>query len=147
MPSSVVEFSDMNFLKARSFEIPLPTHVDGRGRITIVEGEHLPFAIRRVYYLSELSSGKTRGAHAHKTLEQVLIAVSGSFDVYLSDGERELTYRPKRHVGLYVGPYLWHEIRNCSSDAVCLMLASLPYDESDYIRDFDAFCALVKGAK
>lgn len=133
----------------RCFEIELPTHVDQRGRLTIVEGDrHVPFPIKRIYYLTDFSPGTTRGSHAHKALEQVMVAVSGSFDVYLSDGREEWTHRLDRpHVGLYMAPYVWHDIRNCSADAVCLMLASMPYDESDYIRNFEQFCSLVNGAQ
>ena len=135
--------------RTRCFEIVLSSHVDKRGRITIVEGEaNVPFPIKRLYYLTEIAGGATRGSHAHRKLEQVMVAVTGSFDVYLNDGRNEWIHRLDRpDVGLYIGRYLWHEIRDCSAGAVCLMLASMPYDESDYIRDLDEFRALVKGAK
>ena len=135
--------------RGRCFEIELPTHVDERGRLTIVEGgRNVPFSIERIYYLTDFAPGTTRGAHAHRKLEQVMVAVGGSFDVYLSDGRNEWTHRLDRSdIGLYMAPYVWHEIRYCSPGAVCLMLASMPYDESDYIRNFEQFCSLVNGAK
>jgi hypothetical protein len=105
-------------------------------------GRHVPFEIARVYYLYDVPSGSMRAGHAHKALRQLLIAVSGSFDVRLNDGAREETVtlnRPNR--GLLVGPMLWREIDNFSSGAVCLVLASLPYDEADYFRDFAEFQA------
>lgn len=123
--------------------IDLPVVSDPRGNLSFAEsGVHVPFDIERVYYLYEVPSGSTRAGHAHRVLHQLLIAVSGSFDVRLNDGRREEVVtlnRPGR--GLHIGPGTWRELENFSSGSVCLVLASTPYDESDYIRDFDDFQA------
>lgn len=123
--------------------INLPVISDPRGNLSFIESDtHVPFGIARVYYLYDVPSGSVRAGHAHKALHQLLIAVSGSFDVRLHDGvseERVTLNRP--HVGLHIGPMQWREIDNFSSGSVCLVLASTPYDEADYIRDFDAFLA------
>jgi hypothetical protein len=123
--------------------IDLPVVHDVRGSLCVAEaGRDAPFEIARVYYLYDVPSGSMRAGHAHKALQQILIAISGSFDVRLNDGTREETVtlnRPNR--GLLVGPMLWREIDNFSSGAVCLVLASLPYDEADYFRDFAEFQA------
>ena len=121
--------------------VDLPVVADPRGNLCFVEStRHVPFEIQRVYYLYDVPSQSTRAGHAHKALHQLLIAVSGSFDVKLHDGRTEQTVtlnRPNR--ALHVGPMLWREIENFSSGSVCLVLASHPYDEADYIRDFDTF--------
>jgi len=121
--------------------IDLPVVSDPRGNLCFVEsGQHVPFEIRRVYYLYDVPSQSTRAGHAHLALHQLLIAISGSFDVRLHDGAREervTLNRPNR--GLHIGPMQWREIDNFSSGAVCLVLASEHYDEADYIRDFDDF--------
>lgn len=126
--------------------INLPVISDPRGNLSFIESNtHLPFEIARVYYLYDVPSGSVRAGHAHKALDQLLIAVAGSFDVRLHDGvnqERVTLNRP--HVGLHIGPMQWREIDNFSSGSVCLVLASTPYDEADYIRDFDAFLARVR---
>lgn len=123
--------------------INLPVISDPRGNLSFIESQtHIPFDIARVYYLYDVPSGSVRAGHAHKALHQLLIAVSGSFDVRLHDGvseERVTLNRP--HIGLHIGPMQWREIDNFSSGSVCLVLASTPYDEADYIRDFDAFLA------
>jgi dTDP-4-dehydrorhamnose 3,5-epimerase-like enzyme len=123
--------------------IDLPVVSDPRGNLCFVESDrHTPFAIERVYYLYDVPSGSTRAGHAHLELNQLLIAVAGSFDVRLHDGTREEVVtlnRPNR--GLHIGPSTWREIENFSSGSVCLVLASAHYDESDYIRDFDDFLA------
>ena len=126
--------------------IDLPVVTDPRGNLCFAEsGRHVPFEIQRVYYLYDVPSQSTRAGHAHLALQQLLIAVSGSFDVVLNDGreeERVTLNRPSR--GLHIGPMLWRDIDNFSSGAVCLVLASLHYDEADYIRDFDDFLAQAK---
>jgi len=123
--------------------IDLPVVSDPRGNLCFAEsGRHVPFDIQRVYYLYDVPSQSTRAGHAHRALYQLLIAVSGSFDVKLHDGVREATVtlnRPNR--GLLIGPMQWRDIDNFSSGAVCLVLASRHYDEADYIRDFDDFLA------
>jgi hypothetical protein len=126
---------------ARCRLVELPRITDPRGNLTFVEGErHIPFAIQRVYYLYDVPGGAERGGHAHKQLQQVLIAMSGSFDVLLDDGRHKQRFHLNRsYYGLYVGPMIWRELDNFSSGSVCLVLASTPYDESDYYRDYESY--------
>jgi hypothetical protein len=121
--------------------LDLPIVDDRRGNLTFIEGRrHVPFDIRRVYWLYDVPGGESRAGHAHRTLEQMLVAASGSFDVVLSDGVATETFTLNRsYVGLYIAPMTWREIVNFSSGAVCLALASMPYDESDYYRDYEEF--------
>lgn len=121
--------------------IDLPKILDSRGNLTFIEGgRHVPFDIKRVYYLYDVPGGSERGGHAHKTLQQLIIAMAGSFDVVLNDGDRERRFHLNRsYYGLYVCPMMWRYIDNFSSGAVCMVLASTIYDESDYIRDFQQF--------
>src|SRR5262249_25146128 len=113
--------------------ISLPRISDRRGNLTYVEGgRHIPFEIRRVYYLYDVPGGADRGGHCHKELEQVLIAMSGSFDVTLDDGSERTRYHLNRsYFGLYIAPMVWRELDNFSSGSVCLALASAPYVEAD----------------
>lgn len=121
--------------------VSLPKIEDVRGNLTFVEAnKHIPFEIKRVYYLYDVPGGSHRGAHAHRNLHQFMIAMSGSFDVTLSDGQNEKTFQLNRsYFGLYICPMMWRHLENFSSGAVCLVLASEPYEESDYIRDYQAF--------
>jgi len=121
--------------------IELPKISDPRGNLTFVEGgNHIPFDIKRVYYLYDVPGGAERGAHGHKALRQLIIAMSGSFDVVLDDGhEKKLFHMNRSYYGLYVCPMMWRDITNISSGAVCMVLASEVYDESDYYRDYDLF--------
>jgi dTDP-4-dehydrorhamnose 3,5-epimerase-like enzyme len=121
--------------------IELPRIADPRGNLTFIEGgRHLPFEIRRVYYLYDVPGGATRAGHAHKALEQFLVAISGSFDVVLDDGtSREKVQLNRSYYGLYIPPMIWREIENFSSGSVCVALASEHYDESDYYRDYEEF--------
>lgn len=125
--------------------IPLPKIRDPRGNLTFVEGErHVPFPIRRIYYLYDVPGGEGRGGHAHRALEQLIIAINGSFDVHLDDGDRTSVHRLQRaDEGLYVCPGIWRELRNFTSGSVCLVLASQPYDEDDYFRDYANFMEAV----
>lgn len=125
--------------------IELPKISDVRGNLTFVEGHsHIPFDIKRVYYLYDVPGGADRGEHAHRQLEQFIISMSGSFDVTLSDGVNQKTFHLNRsYYGLYVCPMMWRYLDNFSSGAVCLVLASKPYTEDDYIRDKDEFLRLV----
>ena len=108
----------------------------------------IPFDIKRVYYVYDVPAGSDRGSHAHFSLQQFIIAVSGSFDVVLNDGKREERYHLNRpYNGLYICPMRWRSLDNFSSGSVCLVLASEPYDESDYIRDYDKFLELCKQDK
>ncbi len=121
--------------------IQFPKVRDVRGNLTFVEGlRHIPFPIRRVYYLYDVPSGETRGGHAHKNHRECLIAASGSFTVSLDDGfHREQLLLNRPDVGLYSPVMIWRELANFSSGAICLVLASEEYDESDYYRDYDDF--------
>jgi dTDP-4-dehydrorhamnose 3,5-epimerase-like enzyme len=125
--------------------ITLPKIEDHRGNLTFVEGKrHVPFDIARIYYLYDVPGGATRGGHAHRTLEQVFIALSGSFDVKLDNGHEVKSYTLNRsYVGLYVPKMTWREIENFSSGAVCLVLASDHYKEADYFREYDDFLEAV----
>lgn len=119
----------------------LPRISDPRGNLTFVEGgNHVPFGIERVYYLYDVPGGAERGGHAHKALQQLIIAMSGSFDVVLDDGERKKRVHLNRsYAGLYVCPMIWRELDNFSSGSVCMVLASNKYEESDYFRDYGEF--------
>ena len=121
--------------------IELPIINDPRGNLTFVESNrHIPFSIQRVYYLYDVPGGSERGGHAHKALHQLIIAMSGSFDIHLDDGDAKKTIHMNRsYNGLYVCPMIWREIDNFSSGAVCMVLASDYYDEQDYYRDYSAF--------
>jgi len=125
--------------------IDLPKIEDKRGNLTFIEGgRHVPFDIGRVYYLYDVPGGADRGGHAHKKLHQLLVAISGSFDVTLSDGKASLKYSLNRsYYGLYVPPMMWRDIDNFSSGSVCLVLASDYYSEDDYFRDYGAFSQAV----
>lgn len=120
---------------------------DRRGNLTPIEaGQDIPFDIKRVYYLYDVPGGAERAGHAHKKLEQVIIAASGSFDVVLKDGSSSIRYHLNRsYYGLYLSNMVWRELDNFSSGAVSLVLASEHYDESDYYRDYDIFLKDVNG--
>jgi len=126
--------------------IELPKISDPRGNLTFIEGGvHAPFDIRRVYYLYDVPGGAERGGHAHKALEQLIIAMSGSFDVLLDDGtQRKRFHLNRSYFGLYVGPMTWRELDNFSSGSVSMVLASTRYEEHDYIRDYDTFLHTVR---
>jgi dTDP-4-dehydrorhamnose 3,5-epimerase-like enzyme len=128
--------------------IDLPKITDRRGNLTFLEGSrHIPFPIRRVYYLYDVPGGAARGGHAHRRLHQLAIAVSGSFEMLLDNGREQTTVRLDRaHTGLIIVPWVWRELLNFSSGAVCLVLASRPYEEEDYIRNRAEFRALVEAA-
>ncbi|HZP87692.1 MAG TPA: FdtA/QdtA family cupin domain-containing protein [Burkholderiales bacterium] len=121
--------------------VELPIIHDPRGNLTFVEsGRHIPFDIKRVYYLYDVPGGAARAGHGHRTLQQLIVAMSGSFDVVLDDGVRQRRYHLNRsYYGLYVAPMMWREIDNFSSGSVCMVLASDYYNESDYYRSYDAF--------
>jgi dTDP-4-dehydrorhamnose 3,5-epimerase-like enzyme len=121
--------------------IDLPKIEDSRGNLTFIEqARHIPFDIKRVYYLYDVPGGGVRGGHAHKKLHQFIIAASGSFDVILKDGGSSIRHHLNRsYYGLYIPPMVWRELDNFSSGSVCIVLASDYYDEHDYIRDFEEF--------
>lgn len=125
--------------------INIPKVHDQRGSLAVIEKDCIPFQIKRVYYLYDVPSDSFRGGHAHNNLYQLLIPLSGSFEVSLNDGEStKKILLNKPNIGLLIVPGIWREIDNFSSGSVCLVLASEEYDESDYIRDYDAF-TLFKG--
>lgn len=127
--------------------IDLPKIHDPRGNLTFVEGgSHIPFEIKRIYYLYDVPGGASRAGHAHKNMEQLLIAISGSFAVTLDSGEtRKVVHLNRSYAGLYIPNMIWREIDNFSSGAVCMALASTRFDEADYIRGYDDFLAAVRG--
>jgi hypothetical protein len=126
--------------------IDLPKIADPRGNLTFIEGNrHVPFQIQRVYYLYDTPGGAERGGHAHKNLHQLIVAMSGSYDVILDDGKQKKRFHLNRsYYGLYVCPMVWRELDNFSSGAVCLVLASNLYDEFDYYRDYQEFLKALK---
>lgn len=121
--------------------ISLPKISDPRGNLTSIEGgQHVPFDIQRVYYLYDVPGGAERGGHAHKGLHQLIIAMSGSFDVVLDDGfNKKRVHLSRSYNGLYICPMIWRELDNFSSGSVCMVLASNHYDEQDYFRDYGDF--------
>jgi hypothetical protein len=126
--------------------VDLPRVQDARGNLTFIEGgNHVGFDIARVYYLYDVPGGSARGGHAHRALHQLLIAMSGSFDVHLDDGvDKAMFHLNRSYFGLYICPMIWREIDNFSSGSVCMVLASTRYEESDYYRDYDEFAAAVR---
>jgi len=126
--------------------IPLKKVQNRAGNITVVEGNnHLPFDIRRIYYLYDIPGGENRGAHAHKNLYQLIVATAGSFEILLDDGKNKKIVKLNRpDYGLLVVPGIWRELFEFSSGSVCLVLASEIYSEDDYIRDYDFFKKIKK---
>lgn len=126
--------------------IDLPKISDPRGNLTFIEGNHhIPFDIRRVYYLYDVPGGAERGGHAHKKLSQLIIAMSGSFDVILDGGgEKKRFHLNRSYQGLYVCPMMWRELDNFSSGSVCMVLASNIYEESDYYRDYNEYLTAIE---
>ena len=121
--------------------IELPRINDHRGNLTFIEsGRHIPFEIKRTYYLYDVPGGATRAGHGHKALHQLVIAMSGSFDITLDDGyEKRVVHLNRSYNGLYIPPMMWRDLDNFSSGAVCMVLASAFYDEEDYFRNYDDF--------
>lgn len=127
--------------------IELPRINDHRGNLTFIESErHVPFEIKRTYYLYDVPGGASRAAHGHRALHQLMIAMSGSFDVTLDDGyEKKIFHLNRSYYGLYLPPMMWRDLDNFSSGAVCMVLASDYYDESDYFRNYDDFILAARG--
>jgi hypothetical protein len=121
--------------------VELPKISDYRGNLSFVESNnHIPFDINRIYYLYDVPGGAERGGHAHKELHQLIIAISGSFEVTLNDGKDSITYLLNRsNKGLYICPLIWRDLKNFTSGSVCLVLASDFYSEEDYFRDYNKF--------
>ena len=127
--------------------IELPKIADPRGNLTFVEsGRHIPFEIRRIFYLYDVPGGETRAGHALKKCHQFIIALSGSFDLILDDGTRKERYHLNRsYYGLYVPPLIWREIENFSTNSVCMVIASEFYNEEDYLREYPEFIKAARG--
>ena len=123
--------------------VSLPRLSDGRGSLSYIQpGPILPFEIRRVYYLYDVPAGQSRGAHGHRRLEQLMVAVAGAVDVECDDGRQRRTFRlDSPDVGLLVCPMIWRNLTGFEKGTVCMVLASEPYDEADYFRNYDDFLA------
>lgn len=122
--------------------IAIPKIEERRGNLSVIENDTIPFDIKRVYYLYDVPTGSERGGHAHKELQQFLVALSGSFDVVLNNGkEEQIVTLNKPYEGLLIKSGIWRELRNFSSGSICLVVASEVYIEEDYIYDFDEFVA------
>ena len=121
-------------------------HSDRKGNLSVVEnGKDVPFSVKRVYYLYDVPGGESRGSHAHKALNLLVRAASGSFTVSLDDGKDKKTFVLKRpYEGLFIVPGIWRTLDDFSSGSVCLVLASEKYEEGDYIRDYDEFLSFRK---
>lgn len=129
------------FGSGRHFTFDLSVLPDDRGKLAVLEvGKTIPFAIKRSYHLYDIPAGAERGGHAHRALDQILIAVSGSFEVHVQSALGSAVYTLNSpSVALYIGPWVWRDMRNFSSNAVCFVLASQHYDEADYIRSLDQY--------
>jgi dTDP-4-dehydrorhamnose 3,5-epimerase-like enzyme len=129
--------------------IEMPRHTDARGSLSVVESNiHVPFDIRRVYYLYDIPAGQVRAAHGHRALQQLMVALSGSFEVQVDDGFERRSFRLDRpDRGLYIAPGMWRDLGGFSGGAVCMVLASALYDEADYLRNYDDFKAFARQAR
>lgn len=134
MPNSLINIAE------------LPTITDRRGCLTFAQfPDNIPFSVSRVYFIYKTDNDSPRGFHAHRELQQLMIAISGSFEVTLDDGQsREKVILTNPTQALLIDRMIWREMHNFSQDAICLVLASMPYDESDYIRNYDEFLTVVK---
>jgi dTDP-4-dehydrorhamnose 3,5-epimerase-like enzyme len=120
--------------------LPIPKIQDVRGNLSVIEGDVIPFAMKRVYYLYDVPSGAERGGHSHKVQQEFLVALSGSFTVVLTDGKDKISVTlNKPNEGLCIPNGIWRELENFSSGSVCLVIASDIFEEADYIRDYNEF--------
>ena len=129
--------------------IQLPKFLDARGNLSFVEQEkHIPFVIRRIYWLYDVPGGECRGGHAYRENQEFIVALSGSFDVVLDDGTEKKTFTLNRsYYGLYVPKGLWREMENFSTNSLAMILSSTDYDANDYVRDYDEFLTLKREDK
>lgn len=127
--------------------VELPKIHNRAGNITVLENNiHVPFEVKRVYYLYDVPGGEDRGGHAHENLQQFIIAVSGAFEVLIDDGiNKKIVHLNRPYIGLHIVPGIWRELLNFSSGSICMSLASELYDEKDYIRDYETFKNTVEG--
>jgi len=121
--------------------IDIPKILDERGNLSFIEElHHIPFQIKRAYWIYDVPGGEVRGGHAYKTLHEFIVALSGSFDVVLDDGKNKKTFSLNRsYYGLYVPNMIWRSVENFSTNSLCMILASDNYDENDYVRDYEEF--------
>jgi dTDP-4-dehydrorhamnose 3,5-epimerase-like enzyme len=120
--------------------LPIPKIQDVRGNLSVIEGDVIPFAMKRIYYLYDVPSGAERGGHSHKVQQEFLVALSGSFTVVLTDGKDKISVTlNKPNEGLWIPNGIWRELENFSSGSVCLVIASDVFEEADYIRDYNEF--------
>lgn len=120
--------------------VTLSEHVDERGSLSFAEWKHLPFEPKRVFWIYGIKEGKTRGGHAHRTCAEVVFAITGGFDMFVDNGEEQLTIHISNPAeGIYIGPNVWCELRNFAPGTVCIALASAPYDANGYINDYNDF--------
>ena len=126
--------------------IQLPKFLDARGNLSFVQQmDHIPFEIRRTYWLYDVPGGECRGGHAYEENQEFIVAMSGSFDVVLDDGTEKKTFTLNRsYYGLYVPKGLWREMDNFSTNSLALVLSSTDYDSNDYVRDYDVFLKMKK---
>jgi dTDP-4-dehydrorhamnose 3,5-epimerase-like enzyme len=129
--------------------IELPKFLDSRGNLSFIEQEtHIPFKIKRTYWLYDVPGGECRGGHAYRENQEFIVALSGSFDVVLDDGQNKRVYTLNRsYYGLYVPKGLWREMENFSTNSLALVLSSTEYDANDYIRDYDEFLSMKKNGE
>ena len=127
-------------------QIQLPKILDRRGNLSFIEEEnHIPFKIKRTFWIYDVPGGENRGGHAYKETEEFIVALSGSFDVVLDDGkERKVYHLDRSYMGIYVPKMIWREMENFSTNSLALILSSTEYDANDYIRDYEKFKVLSK---
>lgn len=152
MTIDVLESSQKNRMApemSSHYLVDIPTIPDERGKLAVLEQDGAVFFdVRRVYYLYDVPAGTSRGGHAHRALDQMLISISGSFTVDVEGADGKLSYLLNRpNQALYIGSMVWREMRDFSSNAVCLVLASTVYLETDYIRNYDEFIRLIQSAQ
>ncbi len=140
---TVIQIFKSFFMDVQIIDIPKIT--DPRGNLAVIEKDTIPFKMERVYYLFDVPSSSHRGGHAHKELQQLIVALSGSFDVVIDDGiNKQIITLNKPDKGLLIPTMIWRELENFSSGALCMVVASHEYKEDDYIRNYDDFVALTR---